>query len=102
LLNRFNFANQLATGMGQNKQMYTDPRKMLLDTNSTATTADGVDYFTRLLLDGRLSDQARAAITKYATSGTGSGGVNPQSRDSDVKMRGLLHLVMTMPEYQLK
>lgn len=102
LLNRFNFANQLATGVGQSKQMYTDPRKMLLDANSTATTVDGVDYFTRLLLDGKLSDQARAAITKYATSGTGSGSVNPQSRDSDVKMRGLLHLVMTMPEYQLK
>lgn len=102
LLNRFNFANQLAIGVGQNKQMYTDPREMLLDANSTAVAADGIDYFARLLMDGKLSDQAKAAVTKYATSGQGSGSVNPQSRDSDVKMRGLLHLMMTMPEYQLK
>jgi len=57
-----------------------------------------------LLLDGVVSDASKAQLTRYLTTNDGNREVkwNPADQgQTDNKVRGLAHLMMTLPEYQL-
>lgn len=65
--------------------------------------ASMVDYFCTLLLDGDIPSSARAKLVDYATTDLKGNKLDslPDTRLLDAKIRGLLHLIMTLPTYQL-
>jgi hypothetical protein len=95
MVERFNFANRLAATRGDGGESYLDPAALA----SRFKTADAlVDYFGELFLEGDLPATSRAALLDYARDG-GDGFAAPDAADQ--KIRGLAHLVMASPLYQL-
>ena len=95
LLVRFNFANRLAIARGERGESYLDPAA-LASRHSTPEAL--VDHFVELFLDGDLPAASRAALVDYLRDG-GDLGADPDAADR--KIRGLAHLVMSSPHYQL-
>jgi len=95
MVERLNFANRLAATRGDGGESYFDPAALA----SRFKTADAlVDYFGELFLEGDLPATSRAALLDYARDG-GEGFAAPDAADQ--KIRGLAHLVMASPLYQL-
>ncbi|HLH22545.1 MAG TPA: DUF1800 domain-containing protein [Chloroflexota bacterium] len=93
VLERANFANRLATARGD--QSYLDAAALA----QTYRTPDAlVDHFAEQFLDGDLPASSRAALLDYAHQG-GDLAANPNAADRTI--RGLAHLVMAGPLYQL-
>lgn len=88
LLQRSNFAAELATG-GRYGGI-ADPTK--LATSKSWSDADAVAYYTELLLSRDLDADSRQSLQDYLTQAGG---------DDSQRLRGLLHLIMSMPEFQL-
>lgn len=102
VLLRFNFGEALATQRNGEFARKSDMEKWLLQ-NGIKTSGDIVDHYAKLLLDGNLSGNVRAELVKYMDHGTKN---EPKpfvlEKDSlNDKVRGLLHLLMAMPEFQL-
>jgi uncharacterized protein (DUF1800 family) len=98
LFERFNFANKLATARDATKPYFTDiPGRVAA--RGVASSDMLVDYFVGLLVDGDLTPEARQALLSYVD------GQNPIALDNansvDLKARGLVHLAMSVPSYQL-
>jgi uncharacterized protein (DUF1800 family) len=64
-----------------------------------ASADDAVDQAVRGLVDGRISDDARATLRAYMDEGGGYGSLTRATKD--LRMRGLATLVLSSPEYQL-
>ncbi|HEY7068222.1 MAG TPA: DUF1800 domain-containing protein [Chloroflexota bacterium] len=92
-LERANYANRLATGRGD--QSYLDPAALLRDYRTAEAL---IDHFAELFLDGDLPASSRAALLDYARDGADPA-ADPNAADR--KIRGLAHLVMASPLYQL-
>jgi uncharacterized protein (DUF1800 family) len=102
LLERFNFVNRVITTRGGKSVQPFDPNALLA--GKDLTTADQLaDYFAGLLLDGDLAPDQRAALVGYldrdAQGQTAPFTLTPQTLDG--KVRGLIHLTMAAPQYQL-
>ncbi|MBX5493035.1 MAG: DUF1800 domain-containing protein [Chloroflexi bacterium] len=101
LLERANFASRLAAGRGgERAPAFVAPQAIA----AQHSTPDAwVDYWVERLLDGDLPANARAALRAYAHDGVGADAAGAAERDdpADVKVRGLLHLVLASPYYQL-
>jgi uncharacterized protein (DUF1800 family) len=98
LLERFNFGNRLAMGREAGKPYFTDVPGQIRAHG--ITSAEGlVDFYLALLVDGDVTPEARQALIQYLdTSGP------PALDDSDtldLKARGLVHLALATPTYQL-
>ncbi|MCS6803630.1 MAG: DUF1800 domain-containing protein [Acidobacteriota bacterium] len=98
-LARCNFANTMAT-LVQPAQGGIDVHSLLqangLLTNGQLAPAERVvDFFTTLLLQAPVSAQTRQTLINYMNAPGGSTDM------INMKVRGLLHLIMTMPEFQL-
>ena len=102
VLLRFNFAMQMAT---QRQREFV--RKSEIDTwieeNKIKSADNLIDHFAAVLLDGELPADAREKFLDYMNRD--SKNATKQFKMSadmiNTKVRGVLHMMMTMPEYQL-
>jgi uncharacterized protein (DUF1800 family) len=101
LLARYNFGHAFANYYQYN-QGGIDVSGIIQRQN--LRTADQVvDYFTKLLLPSPPSDQSRTTLLNYLVAGD-NGQPVPfvlNRTTIDKKVRGLIHMIMTMPEFQL-
>ena len=102
VLLRFNFAMAMAT---QRQREFV--RKAALDEwlekHKIKTADDVLDHFALTLLDGQLPSDARSKLLDYMNRDA-KNNEKPFKLTADTinsKVRGVLHMMMTMPEYQL-
>jgi uncharacterized protein (DUF1800 family) len=102
VLLRFNFGLSLAIQRGDDFAQREDLDGWLHKHN-LKTADDILDHYLRLLLDGNVSTAARSELLDFLNHG-------PQNRPRpfvltpdtmNSKVRGLQHLIMAMPEFQL-
>lgn len=99
---RFNFGEAMATQRLGEFAKKSDLEGWLLKHN-IKTAADIVDHYAQLFLDGQLQPDTRNTFITYMDHGT-KNEPKPFVLDKDTvndKLRGLLHLMMAVPEYQL-
>jgi uncharacterized protein (DUF1800 family) len=98
LFERFNFSNKLATGRDATKPYFTDVAGQI-QSHGIADAEALVDYYVGLLVDGDVTPEGRQALVNYLNA---SGPPNLADNGAiDVKARGLVHLAMAVPTYQL-
>jgi uncharacterized protein (DUF1800 family) len=92
VLQRYNFALDLVLRL--------DARAMLADFEKREIRSPEriVDHFASLLLDGKLEGAARSKLVRYLN---GEKGFKLTLKSVEGEVRGLAHLMMCMPEYQL-
>jgi uncharacterized protein (DUF1800 family) len=98
LFERFNFADRLAMGRDASKPYFTDvPARVRA---RGITSPEGlVDFYLASLVDGDVTPEARQALVDYLNS---SGPLALDDGDAlDLKARGLVHLALATPSYQL-
>jgi uncharacterized protein (DUF1800 family) len=103
VLLRFNFALAIATQRNNNEFVRRSDLDTWLTKNEIKSADDVLDYYARLLLDGQLPLEAQSKFLDYMNR-DGRNMPVPFKLTADMvntKVRGLLHLMMTMPEYQL-
>ena len=102
LLERFNFANRIVTTRGGNGGAAFDPGQAVAG-KGLGTPESLVDYFVGLLLDGQVSPEQRSALIGYLRLDDGGqpGAFTLNARTLDSKVRGLIHLTMATPAFQL-
>jgi uncharacterized protein (DUF1800 family) len=91
LLERFNFADRLATARAPDQAYYVDVNSQM-QSHGLRSAADVVDYYLGLLVDGNATPDARQSLIGFIG---GDDQVNEQS------VRGMLHLAMALPTHQL-
>jgi uncharacterized protein (DUF1800 family) len=99
---RFNFGEALATQRNGEFAKKSDMEAWLLKHN-LKTSGDIVDHYAMLFLDGNLDPSTRSTLIEYMDHGP-KNEPRPFVLDKDVlndKVRGLLHLLMAVPEFQL-
>jgi hypothetical protein len=99
---RFNFGLALATQRNGEFAKKSDMETWLLKHN-LKTSGDIVDHYAMLFLDGNLDPSTRSTLIEYMDHGP-KNEPRPFVLDKDVlndKVRGLLHLLMAVPEFQL-
>jgi hypothetical protein len=98
LFERFNWADRLAQGRDSSKPYFADIATQIQAQNLTSPAAL-VDFYTSLFVDGDLTPEARQNLIDYLNN------PSPMSLgDSaavDLKGRGLVHLALAAPTYQL-
>jgi uncharacterized protein (DUF1800 family) len=97
LFERFNFANRLVTERDDAKPYFTDIAGQL-QAHGLAEPGLLVDYYLALLVDRDVSAEARAALTTYVQEG---GGFVLNDTTVDKKVRGMIHLAMSLSTFQL-
>ena len=99
VLERFNFADRLAAARGADQPYFVDVGGQL-QTHGLRGAADVVDYYLGLLVDGAVTPEARQSLIGYLNS---DGGflVTPGDQSVEQKVRGMLHIAMSLPNYQL-
>jgi len=109
LINRLNFANAFATGSKSLHLNTFDPQE-IVPANIANSTEDIVGHFISLLLDGVISDEERNIYINYfdalieTTRRVGNkqwNGKNKQWNLEQERLRSLIYLVMSSPDYQL-
>jgi uncharacterized protein (DUF1800 family) len=109
LFERYNFAASITTARGPIGTSHVDPGAAF-DGVEPTTTKQMIDLAARHLVDGRLSPTAHDAILAYLEIRDPQGPKDGKGRllspledrrALDEKARGLLHLVLATPEYQL-
>jgi uncharacterized protein (DUF1800 family) len=102
VLLRFNFGLALAEQRGQDFAARAD-LDAWLKKHDLKSADDIINHFTRLYLDGRISGEANAKLQQYVAN-------DPSKKPKpfeltpisvSTKIRGILHLIMSMPEFQL-
>ena len=110
LFERFNFAASITTQRGPEGTSHVDPEKIFNGLVPT-TAQQMLDLAVAHLLDGQLAEPQRGALLTYlktpdpdSLKGHKDGQVPPFAVDArtwDEKARGMLHLLLSTPEYQL-
>lgn len=102
MMERFNFAARIAQDKFDAMKGYFSPSQMIYRQGLT-NAKDVVDYFLDLLVDGDVPESTRQRLIMYvSTSGRSSESKNLSTQDLlDAKLRGLTHLIMSLPTYQL-
>jgi len=102
LMERFNFANRISTTKFDAKEGYINP-EVLAKQFGSKNAKDMVDYFLARLVDEDVPSSARKKLLEYVSTGIDGSELTtlPDAKTLDIKMRGLLHLIMTLPSYQL-
>lgn len=97
LFHRFNFANLLATARDGKKPYFVDIAGQV-SSHGLGAAEQLVDHYAGLLLDGDIAPEARQALLDYLNA---DGPFTVTDRAIDQKVRGLVHLAMSLPTYQL-
>ena len=98
LLQRLNFANKIATA--RSRSFKFDPLQVAQD-HGFNTAAAALNHFILLLLDGQAPSQDRQILLDYAQGLDGLSGSGNPSATVDEKLRSLVYLVMSSPDFQL-
>ena len=89
---RANYLNRLITGNDPNKQPFISPLNWLTQ-NKLTTNDQIVEYFVARLLEGDLTAAGRQVLLDW---------MKPTTSKTQLKrVRGLIHLLMTSPTYEL-
>jgi len=97
LFERFNWGNRLAGGRDPGKPYFADVGGQI---QGRVGDAPGlVDYYLGLLADSDVTPEARQALVDYLNASGDLALDNPAA--VDVKVRGLVHLALAVPSYQL-
>ncbi|MCS6884189.1 MAG: DUF1800 domain-containing protein [Acidobacteriota bacterium] len=101
LLERYNYANSLVTNRSQ-RGSSIDP-KALLAGAEVQTSKQVVDYFLKLLGIYDADETTRNQLKKYLEQNDdGTKGKFTLNHETiDKKIRGLIHLILSLPDYQL-
>jgi uncharacterized protein (DUF1800 family) len=91
LLERFNFADRLATTRAPDQPYFVDVAGQI-DQHNLRTTPDIVDYYLDLLVDGSATPEARQALISF---------LSVDDPTDEQSVRGMLHLAMSLPNHQL-
>ncbi len=98
LLERFNFANRLVSGRtGRVESLKLDPAD--LEALKLTSFEALVDHFLDRFVERDVPDTTRRALLRYVKTGAGTFALTPAFVDQ--KVRGLIHLILCTPEYQL-
>ncbi len=93
---RANIANSILSQRDKGKPLYTDILG-LLHNNNASNGGDATNYLLGLLTDDNVSDGVRQKLRDYASNVD----LSQTNADADGKARGLTHLVVASPAYQL-
>jgi len=101
-MERFNFAARISTQKFDKVDGYISPDKLAKNFNMT-TAEDIVDHLLALLVDSDVPKATREKLIEYVATDLSGHPTDlpPNGKTLDVKMRGLIHLIMTLPSYQL-
>jgi uncharacterized protein (DUF1800 family) len=98
LFERFNFGDRLAMGREADKPYFADVPGQVRAHGITSPEAL-VDFYLAMLVDGDVTPEARQSLVDYLNS------AGPLALDDsgalDLKARGLVHLALAVPAYQL-
>jgi uncharacterized protein (DUF1800 family) len=98
LFERFNWGNRLSAGRDSTKPYFADVAGQV-QAHALGGPDAIVDYYAGLLVDGDLTPEARQAMVEYLNAGA------PLDLNSasaiDMKARGLVHLALAAPTFQL-
>jgi hypothetical protein len=109
MFERFNFASSLTTARGPEGTSHVVPETVFNGVSPTSA-AQALDLAALHLLDGQVEPATRAAILAYFAKPDPQGpkdgkgqplGPFADKRAWDTKVRGMLHLLLSSPEYQL-
>lgn len=102
MMERFNFANRVTSEKFAQMEKYTSMAD-LMDKQGLKSAGDVVDYFLSLMVDSDVPAGTRSKLVAYVSSDIKGSPVRqvPDDKTLDCKMRGLVHLIMTLPTYQL-
>jgi uncharacterized protein (DUF1800 family) len=102
MMERFNFASRITQQKFDAMEGYISPSQLVANQGLT-NARTMVDYFVNLLLDGDMPEPAKTDLVKYVSSDYAGKSIAaiPDDKLLDAKLRGLVHLIMTMPTYQL-
>lgn len=99
VLERFNFADRLAASRGADQPYFVDVIGQL-QSHGLSTVGDVVDHYLGLLVDGDTTPEARQSLVDFLNA-DGGFPLGTDNLTADQKVRGMLHLVMSLPNYQL-
>jgi uncharacterized protein (DUF1800 family) len=98
LFERFNFGNRLAMAREAGKPYFTDVPAQI-QAHGITSPEGLVDFYLVLLMDSDVTPEARQALVDYLNAS------GPLALDDsgalDLKARGLVHLALATPSYQL-
>ena len=97
--NWINFADRLAATRGADQPYFVDIGSQL-QSHGLRGASDVVDYYLALLVDGAATPEARQSLIDYLNA---DGGFAVAAGDESVeqKVRGMLHIAMSLPTHQL-
>jgi uncharacterized protein (DUF1800 family) len=102
LMERFNFAARISTQKFDTVDGYISPDKLAKNFDMK-TAEDMVNHLLALLVDSDVPKATRKKLIEYVATDLSGHPTEaaPNGKTLDVKMRGLIHLIMTLPSYQL-
>lgn len=102
MMARFNFASMIAAPRLNEIESRT-PLCELLQSEGIRDAAGMVDYFLALLVDGDVPPATRQKLIAYVSEDKNGKPTQtiPDEKTLELKARGLLHLIMTLPVYHL-
>lgn len=102
MMERFNFANRISSAKFAEMSKFAKPSDVVAKQNLNSA-GQLVDYFLEILVDGDVPAATRSKLVAYVSSDIKGNPVDqvPDENTLDAKLRGLVHLIMTLPTYQL-
>lgn len=101
VMNRFNFARDLGPGYNNQPSQALPPAQLVAE-YAIDTPEKLVEHMLQRFGPLEVSDEAKAKLAEYVKAQEGGKGpVFPAPQTFDTKVRGLAHLVMSLPEFQL-
>ena len=103
MMERFNFTTRLTQQKFDAIEGYMKP-SVLIQNQGLSTPDAMIDYFLTLLVDHNVSENTSSNLLHYLCSDSAGKTINPLQNDKilDSKLRGLVHLIMTLPIYQFE
>jgi Protein of unknown function (DUF1800) len=98
LFERFNWGNRLSMGRDSAKPYFTDVASQV-QAHAIGSADALVDFFLGIFVDGDTTQEARQALIDYLNASGPLALDNPAALD--LKARGLVHLALATPTYQL-
>lgn len=105
MMGRFNYANKIVAQKFDAMGGAAGLRQICQDEN-LVNSQEMVEYFLALFVDGDVPKSTRQSLLDYIQGGAGFKGsdrelVDFSDRALDAKLRGLIHLIICLPTYQL-
>jgi uncharacterized protein (DUF1800 family) len=102
MMERFNFASLITSNKFNRLEQYTSASDLMYK-QGLRNARQVVNYFAELLVDGDMPQSTYTTLTNYMSSNS-TGTKTTKIMDNqtlDAKLRGVVHLIMTLPTYQL-